>query len=175
MRSLSRCLIIALVLSCLAAVPALAGTFNLGSFTVPPPQSVGFSRSSVHGAFTDNYTFTLSGSATADALVASFHLKISNGLNITSFKLFSGTPGFGTLVATGVDNSAPGLSEWLINPVGISSGSFYLEIIGGLAPSATVGAYSGNLNLNTVPEPSALLLVAMGIGTIGCALRLKKS
>jgi hypothetical protein len=98
-------------------------------------------------------------------------LDVTNGLDITSFDLFSGATGSGTLVATGVNVPISGASEWMINPVSIPTGSYYLEVVGGLASPATTGAYSGVLNLNAVPEPSLVLL--LGIGLMGTILAVR--
>jgi hypothetical protein len=184
MRLFSKTLMVAVILSCLAASSAFAGTIalNFGAFTSPPGGTVGFSSGStpITGNFDHFFTFSLTGTGAANSQVG-LSLLTGKGLKVTYFDLYRGTPnlaladGGGTLLTSGhITISTPGYVQWYIDPTVLTTGNFYIRLQGGLAPGATSGSYGGDFNINSVPEPSVLLLLALGIGAVGFAPKMTK-
>jgi hypothetical protein len=77
---------------------------------------------------------------------------------------------------TFTDNSvSSGMEIFSFAPVApLALGSYFLSVVGSVAPNAGVGSYSGNLTVSAVPEPESYATMILGLAGIGWILRRRR-
>lgn len=110
----------------------------------------------------DTFSFTLTGP------VAITYTTVTNDfgfLDLTGsvLNLYSGTVGFGTIVASQSFDAVQtqGMSNLL------SAGAYYYEIKSSVAPNAFAGSYTLTSTVSPVPEPETLALMLGGLLAVG--------
>lgn len=147
----------------LLASPASAITINLGTLDAGG-SSIGnsfwryFSYGSPLGAFSDSFTFSLSGAA--DALGGTTMFEFQNlDLSLSSVSLSGGT-----LPSTVVDRTPDAFSFY-----GLGAGPYTLTVNGSLGGGSGVAGYYGNIRtgVSRISEPGSLALLAASLGLLG--------
>jgi hypothetical protein len=148
----------------------LSGSFNYEAFldsTGAGPVAQ-FNQSAIPVTPTDVYTFSfysdrLAGSAGDVEQYNVQWFNASNGLiSQSGYQGFN--PGSGAYAQTIVTN--------LVAPAGAATATIYLHLAGAAAPSLTATVDFDNVSFSTVPEPTTLTLV--GVGLVGAVLGLRK-
>jgi opacity protein-like surface antigen len=112
------------------------------------------------GAFTDTFTFMVSGSTTASTSIVTIGAGVAD-IDFTGSTL-NGTP----LVLT---TDAGGFVELLYTPSPYAvTGPLTLIIMG---TSGANASYTGSLNVGAVPEAGTLALMLAGLGAVGWVAR----
>ena len=162
----------------LSAFSAQALTFNLGTIGVAPGAPLG--HSSIVGAFSDVYTFTLAGLSSVTADATSNATLILPGYSVGEIIGFSAwidaTP---LSLSTTTTNLGPGISQQVKQllttpPLSLASGIHTLTISG---TNTTLGAasYSGNIYATHLPEPESYAMMLVGLGALGFLARRRRS
>jgi hypothetical protein len=129
--------------------------------------------------FQDSYRFTINAGASGDTMVASLGLGDTFDINDLQFRLYEvatpttapqigGIPSGSNLI-TGWMGPPAGSNEVSATFTGIQSGTYILDVAG-IASGTSGGTYVGQLNLNPVPLPAALWLLASGLGLLRFAV-----
>ncbi len=123
-----------------------------------------------NGTFADKFTFSLTDSYRAEAIVSSISSSAANGLALTGFGLYNNAG----LVASGVQQSTGVRDVWYIPTASLSSGNYWLQVQGYVV-SNTSGSFGGNVNITPVPEPETYGLMLAGLGVMGLVARRRKA
>lgn len=110
------------------------------------------------GAFTDTFTFNVTGDFTADSIISSIGFTAVTDIAFESIKLNGNAY---TPVSTGA------VEVWQLNPTPVT-GPLTLTVVGSAGKNAS---YSGTLNLAAVPEPESLAMVMAGLAAVGFVVR----
>jgi hypothetical protein len=131
---------------------------------------------------TYDFAFTLTGLAAGDTTTLQLAAQFKNGGQAISepisFDVFSGTPGASLPTPTssptwigGSDNTAPTAPVFTFN---LADGAYYIQVTP--AQVAVSGEeVSGSLSVSVVPEPTAWILMLLGVGGVGAAVRSRRS
>ncbi len=146
----------------LLAAPASAITMDLGTLDAGGSQ-IGnsfwrvFNSGSPLGAFSDYFTFSLSGAADALGGTTVFEF---GWIDLT---LSSASLSGGTLASTRIDSSPESFSF-----AGLGAGNYTLAINGSLSGLLGAASYQGNIRTNTsrIPEPGTLALLFASLGIL---------
>lgn len=114
------------------------------------------------GSFIDTFTFNVTGDFSAESVLSSIPIDAASTIEFTSASLNGHAY---DLVHTG------DLEVLQLNLVNVSS-PLELVVQGVAGTNAT---YSGTLNLYSVPEPSAWLVLASGLGMLALAQRRRRT
>ena len=146
-----------------AAAPALAATYNIGTLPVAP--TVYSNTASVSpGAFSDTYNFLfpmLGSQASASAV----SIQLSGLLDIGNLKveLFDASNTFIAGGAMGTSSS--------VNNVPLVGGASYYYKVTGTATGALGGTYAFIASAAPIPEPGTYALLLAGLGVVGFLAR----
>ena len=128
--------------------------------------------SRVVGTFSDDYTFSVAGLSDADVTVfGSMKAKKSPREPIDDFEisLWRSTPGTPEFLANG---TSLGHFGWELPYSNLSNGDYFLRLTGTASPFAKA-RYSGEVQISPVPEASTWIMMLVGVGLVGLALRRK--
>jgi hypothetical protein len=144
----------------LSSLPSFAANYN---FNVAPPSFAYGSNEVGAGAFTDTWTFNVSGSLDVDGVLSNFAAKSINNIDFTA--------GGVTLNGVVLDVTNIGKQSLASLDSTVLSGPLTLVVNG---TSAGKGTYSLNFNIAAVPEPETYALMIAGLSLVGFAARKKK-
>jgi hypothetical protein len=154
---------------------------NYGTLTLPFSTSYGNTFTAqaplaTGDTFYDDYAFTIA-DGSFSSITATFNLASILQINSLQARLFAGDPWPGA--TPGTLSAADLLQRWsatvasgsgsgsvqVIDPINLGAGHYVLEVRGKVAGAAG-GSYAGVFNVSPVPEPSAVLLALIGVGTL---------
>jgi hypothetical protein len=131
----------------------------------------GFGTKHAGDTFLDKFTFDVTGSPLEfSASLTSTANKATEGLNISSFNLFTST---GTLIGTGTGTVGK-VDRFSVSNDVLGVGSYYLQV-GGNVLSTNGAHFDGNIALSPVPEPETYAMMLAGLGLVGFAARRRKA
>jgi hypothetical protein len=158
-----------------AAVSVLAGAsaanaatiFDLITISVPGSDFFGALITDEAGAFVHVFNFNIADSADASSTVTTIELG-STDIDFTSISL----DGF-AFTQTGFD---PAAENWELTAAFLGAGAHSITVSGSVVGASQDGAYSGVLNLASVPipEPGAWAMMILGFGGIGGMMRQRR-
>lgn len=162
-------MIAGLVMLGFSAGGASAGVLTMGPWdgSAVTGYNANFGNPGVGSTFSDSITFSIP----VGALGTGGANTISLGGNGVIFTLFSlAEAAWGTVYgATG------GTSSSLTFVGGGVPGSYTLSVAGYKINPALSGSYSGNINLNPVPEPETYAMLLAGLALVGFTARRRKN
>jgi hypothetical protein len=128
-----------------------------------------FGHTGLTSSFNDWLPFTIpSGTSGAGSANANGG-RISATLQNVAFNWFNLTDSAHNILFTGT--IGPG-NVWGFDFSGLSSSTTYdLNLNGVLANGKSIGSYSGNINVNPVPEPEIYAMMLVGLGLLGFSAR----
>lgn len=125
------------------------------------------------GAFTDRFTFTVTGgNSTLDAVVSSISRTETTGVDITGLSLYS-TSGRSP-VTSGTSFSSGLVDVWTVSSNNLAAGDYYLQV-NGTVLSNGAASFGGAVALAPVPEPQTYGMMLAGLGALGVVARRRKS
>ncbi|MFS2007850.1 FxDxF family PEP-CTERM protein [Duganella sp. CT11-25] len=143
-----------------------------------------FTSVETNNLFVDKYMFTLTNGFDSSASLTSTYLKSSTvkDLLITGFSLVQYDPVTNAILNTYAGtNTTTGLSahptdNWELTTMGLSAGSYFVEVDGQIIGNAG-GTYGSDLTIAVaaVPEPATYGLLGAGLGLLGFVARRKKA
>jgi len=123
-------------------------------------------------SFNNVFPFTLNVASETNGQVSTISLVTLMDINFTSIFIDVNDASH-AFVQTSID---PSPEVWaLLNPVTLTSGSHTLFVNGNLAPNVDAASYSATLNISPVPEPAAWMMMLMGFGVVGLAMRSRRN
>ena len=153
--------------STVAALTACSATFAAGGALDLSSGSAGFSSTPLAGAFSDVFTFTLTGSNSFGGSIASV-VNGSQDVDFTSIVINgpSGSFGFSQL-------GADPFEFWGLAATTLAAGNYTLTLTG--MNSAAIGSYGGNVAVTAIPEPQSLAMMLGGIGCLAFLMRRRQA
>jgi hypothetical protein len=148
----------------------LSGSFNFEALlaSVGAGPVVEFNQSAIPVTPTDNYTFSFYADRLAGSAgdVEQYNVQWFNaGNGFISQSGYQGfNPGSGAYAQTIVTN--------LVAPAGAATATIYIHLAGAAAPTLSATVDFDNVSFSTVPEPTTMTLV--GVGLVGAVLALRK-
>jgi hypothetical protein len=126
--------------------------------------------------YVDTFEFELGQESSANFGIFSFattYLGQTNDYDISSVTLTG--PSGGSFSFTQLQ-APSGMEIFAFAPIDpLLLGSYILRVVGAVAPTASVGSYSGSLTVSAVPEPQTYSMMAVGLAGIGWVLRRRRS
>ena len=157
-----------------AAAPASATAYTLGSFSAPATVAVdrgGNNYIGTNGANTDTYSFTLLNAASlTTSLLGNSSAGGVGAFDFTTVFITGGSlVGQANYVVT--PRGSSGSTTATMSPITLLAGSYTLTVNGTVSGAPSL--YTGNLSFaqSTAPEPATWGLMVLGFGAVGGALR----
>lgn len=154
-------------------VPLLTVADGVGGFNANFGDS--FAASTAGSAFTDIFTFNVSGQPfdAAGSLTSSYlDTPLTKDLLITSLSLYRYDPATNQVLGnaiSGINNTGFGqhpVDAWSIEGFGLQGGYYALRV-DGLVVGAGGGAFGADFTISPVPEPQTWGMLLAGLGLLG--------
>lgn len=156
----------ALVLGLFAASPSQAAIVYPSTALGSDPTTPYFVIGTGAGAFTYDFTLSLSSLADFSAALTQSFTNAANKISNLEIALYKGSIGSGSLITSSFASLATGGQSAAIAYNGALAGSYYLEVTGS-APSGGLN-FSGDITtVAAVPEPATWAMMMLGFLGVG--------